>query len=71
MVGGKGTLINNTGGHSKMGELIARVVYEAVQEAIYKQNGIVTQRNIFQRLKERKISVFDLINSIRLEDVDD
>ena len=71
MVGGKGTLINNTGGHSKMGELIARVVYEAVQEAIYKQNSIVTQRNIFQRLKERKISVFGLINSIRLEDMDD
>lgn len=73
MVGGKGTLINNTGGHTKMGELIARVVYEAVQEAIYKQNGIVTQRNIFQRLKERKISVFGLINSIsiRLEDMDD
>jgi hypothetical protein len=42
-----------------------------VQDAVYKQNGIVTQRNIFQRLKERKISVFDLINSIRLEDIDD
>jgi ABC-type Fe3+-hydroxamate transport system substrate-binding protein/adenosylcobinamide amidohydrolase len=71
VVEGEGRQIDNTGGHSKMGELIARAVYEAVQEAIYKQNGIVTQRNIFQRFKERKISVFDLINSIRLEDIYD
>jgi ABC-type Fe3+-hydroxamate transport system substrate-binding protein/adenosylcobinamide amidohydrolase len=71
VVEGTGKQIDNAGGHSKMGELIAKVVYKAVQEAIYRQNGIVAQRNIFQRLKERKISVFDLINSIRLEDMDD
>jgi adenosylcobinamide amidohydrolase len=71
LVEGTGKQVDNAGGHSKMGELIARAVYEAVQDAVYKQNGIVTQRNIFQRLKERKISVFDLINSIRLEDIDD
>jgi len=71
VVEGTGKQIDNAGGHSKMGELIAKVVYKAVQEAIYKQNGIVAQRNIFQRLKERKISVFDLINSIQLENMDD
>ena len=46
-----------------MGELIARAVYEAVQAALYKQNGIVTKRNIFQRLKDRKISVYQIISS--------
>ena len=45
-----------------MGELIAKAVYEAVQEAVYKQNGIVSRRNVFQRLKDRKISVFGLIS---------
>jgi adenosylcobinamide amidohydrolase len=71
VVEGDGKRIDNAGGHSKMGELIAKVVYKAVQEAIYKQNGIVAQRNIFQRLKERKISPFELINLIQLVDMDD
>ncbi len=35
-------------------------VYACVQEAVYKQNGIVNRRNVFQRLKDRKISVFAL-----------
>lgn len=63
VVEGKGRQINNAGGHSKMGELIARAVYEAVQDAVYKQNGIVTKRNIFQRLKDRRISVYQIISS--------
>ena len=62
VVEGEGTPIDNAGGHTKMGELIARAVYEAVQEAVYKQNGIVSQRNIFQRLKDRKISLFGLVS---------
>ncbi|MBW1677419.1 MAG: adenosylcobinamide amidohydrolase, partial [Deltaproteobacteria bacterium] len=62
VVEGEGTPIDNAGGHTKMGKLIARAVYEAVQEAVYKQNGIVTQRNIFQRLKDRKISLFGLVS---------
>ena len=61
-VEGKGRHIDNAGGHSKMGELIARAVYKAVQAAVYKQNGIVTKRNIFQRLKDRKISVYQIIS---------
>jgi len=63
VVGGKGTLIDNTGGHSKIGELIARAVYEAVQDAVNKQNGIITKRNIFQRLKDRRISAYQIIFS--------
>ena len=61
VVEGSGTQIENAGGHSKLGELIAKAVYEAVQEAIYKQNGLVKKRDIFKRLKERKISLSGLI----------
>ncbi len=62
VVEGEGIQVDNSGGHSKMGELIARAVYGAVQEAVYRQNGIVAQRNIFQRLKDRRISLFGLVS---------
>jgi len=62
VAGGKGYRIDNAGGHTKMGELIAKAVYGAVQEAVYKQNGIIAGRNIFQRLNERKISCSGLIS---------
>ena len=71
VVEGDGIPVDNSGGHTKMGELIARAVYEAVQEAVYRQNGIVAQRNIFQRLKDRKVSFFDLITSMQVEDKGD
>lgn len=71
VVGGNGIPVDNSGGHSKMGELIAKAVYGAVQEAVYRQNGIVARRNIFQRLGDRKISLFDLITSMRVEDDSD
>ena len=75
VVQGEGVTIDNAGGHSKMGELIARAVYAGVQEAIFKQNGIIRKRNVFQRLKERKIDIFDLVSEgdyvkgIRKEDL--
>ncbi|OQX20858.1 MAG: adenosylcobinamide amidohydrolase [Desulfobacteraceae bacterium IS3] len=59
---GTGVSIENTGGHTKMGELIAKAVYEAVQDAVYKQNGLVGKRDIFERLKERKLSLSDLFS---------
>jgi iron complex transport system substrate-binding protein len=62
VVQGQGIQIDNTGGHSKMGELIARTVYNGVLKAIYKQNGLTSPRNIFQRLKERNISAFGLLS---------
>jgi adenosylcobinamide amidohydrolase len=61
VVQGTGTLIENAGGHTKMGELIAKAVYKAVQGAICKQNGLVKKRNIFERLKERNLTTFDMI----------
>ena len=60
VVEGEGLSIDNTGGHSKMGELIARAVYQGVLEAVHRQNGLVADRSVFQRLKERKISIFSL-----------
>ena len=62
VVSGKGIRIDNAGGHTKMGELIAKAVYGAVQEAVYRQNGIIAGRNIFQRLRDRKISLSGLIS---------
>jgi ABC-type Fe3+-hydroxamate transport system substrate-binding protein/adenosylcobinamide amidohydrolase len=61
VVAGEGVKIDNAGGHSKMGELIARAVYDGVREAVFRQNGITRRRNVFQRLRERKISLYDLI----------
>jgi len=40
IVSGEGPRINYLGGHSKMGELMAKAVTSAVKEAIFKQNGI-------------------------------
>jgi len=54
VVEGKGSKINNAGGHTKMGELIAKAVYEAVQEAVYKQNGMVFRRNVFSTSERQK-----------------
>ena len=49
--------LDNSGGHTKLGELIAKAVYKGVTEAVYNQNGFISGRDIFQRLKERKISI--------------
>jgi ABC-type Fe3+-hydroxamate transport system substrate-binding protein/adenosylcobinamide amidohydrolase len=65
VVQGTGTRIENAGGHSKLGELIAKAVYAGVQKAVHKQNGIINRRNVFQRLKDRKISMFALTSGIK------
>lgn len=57
VVEGTGRHIDSSGGHTKMGELMARAVYEGVRKAVQRQNGLVADRSIFQRLKERKISL--------------
>jgi ABC-type Fe3+-hydroxamate transport system substrate-binding protein/adenosylcobinamide amidohydrolase len=62
VVQGAGAAIDNSGGHSKMGELISRVVYQGVREALYKQNGFASGRNVLQRLKERNISIRQLLD---------
>jgi len=63
VVQGAGSRVDNAGGHSKLGELIARAVYAGVTEAVFKQNGIETKRNVFHRLKERKMTVLGLVGT--------
>ncbi len=67
VVEGEGIRIDSSGGHTKMGELISKAVYEAVQGAIFKQNGLYIKRNIFQRLKERRISMYGLVSSAKFD----
>jgi ABC-type Fe3+-hydroxamate transport system substrate-binding protein/adenosylcobinamide amidohydrolase len=61
VVEGAGPPIDNAGGHSKMGELIAKAVYAGVQEAVFNQNGIVAKRHLMHRLKDRSITLFGLV----------
>ncbi|MCE5243542.1 MAG: adenosylcobinamide amidohydrolase [Desulfobacteraceae bacterium] len=61
VVEGAGKRIDVAGGHSRMGELIARAVYDGVREAVRKQNGIVNPRSVMERLKERKIDLRRLV----------
>ncbi|MBE9530461.1 MAG: adenosylcobinamide amidohydrolase, partial [Proteobacteria bacterium] len=67
VVRGTGIEIDNTGGHSKLGELIAKAVYQGVRVAICKQNKITASRNIFRRLMERKISIYRLVSGMKCE----
>ncbi|XPS86797.1 periplasmic binding protein modulated with adenosylcobinamide aminohydrolase, CbiZ [Desulfosarcina variabilis str. Montpellier] len=64
VVDGQGPFVDNAGGHCKMGELIARAAYAGVREAIAKQNGIIGKRDVFQRLRDRQLSVSRLAHGI-------
>jgi ABC-type Fe3+-hydroxamate transport system substrate-binding protein/adenosylcobinamide amidohydrolase len=61
VVEGRGKNLDNAGGHSKLGELIAKAVYQGVKDSISLQNGLSTHRNVFQRLGERKIDLYGLV----------
>jgi len=67
VVQGTGIPIKLAGGHSKMGELIARAVYQGVVEAVSKQNGLVTGRSVFQRLHDRRISLYELVSEAQCD----
>lgn len=60
VVQGEGVGIDSSGGHTKMGELIAKAVYDGVREAIAKQNGITANRSVFARFKERQIDLWEI-----------
>ena len=61
VVQGEGPLIRYTGGHAKIGELIAKAVHAGVTEALIGQNGIKSGRNVLQRLDERKLGLERLV----------
>ncbi len=60
---GAPSALENAGGHSKLGELIARAVYAGVQESLFRQNGLTPNRPVFRRLSERGIHVSGLVSS--------
>jgi ABC-type Fe3+-hydroxamate transport system substrate-binding protein/adenosylcobinamide amidohydrolase len=66
---GTGRVLDNAGGHSKLGELIARAVHAGVRDAVRQQNGLVADRSVFHRLRERNISLYPLAS--RLADRED
>ncbi len=69
VVEGRGTRVDNAGGHSKLGELIAKSVYAGVRDAVLRQNGISSGRSAFRRLEERRIDLYGLLReSGALED---
>jgi alpha-ribazole phosphatase CobZ len=66
VISGKGEKISYVGGHTKMGELIARAVKDAVIKAIEKQNSIISGRGLEKRLAERGISLKELVDTALL-----
>ncbi len=61
VVEGRGTAVDNAGGHCKLGELIARAVCEGVKEAVLQQDGISGRRSVFRRLQERRINIYEIL----------
>lgn len=61
LVQGEGAVARYTGGHTKIGELIARAVYAGVTAAVFKQNGLGADRDLFQRLADRKLSLEQMV----------
>jgi len=61
VVAGEGVELSYAGGHSKLGQLTAEAVYQAVQEALLKQNGLAPVRSVFERLSERGLSLHGLL----------
>ena len=66
VVEGRGQTVKHTGGHSKMGELIACAVYEGVIEAVRRQNALTEKRSLFHRLLERRITVYNFLKACRI-----
>ena len=63
VVGGQGKTLENAGGHSKLGELIGKTVYQGVREAVAKQNGITSGRPLWSRLQERRLGLYDMLQN--------
>jgi adenosylcobinamide amidohydrolase len=55
VAGGEGQAIDYTGGHGKIGQIMAEAVHEAVLEALALGNGLAAGRNVFARLAERNL----------------
>ena len=63
VVQGSGATLDLTGGHCKMGELMARAVYQGVIEAVGRQNRTRPGRQVMYRLQERGLTPYDMAES--------
>lgn len=63
VVGGRGTTVDNAGGHCKMGELIAKAAYDGVKDAVRRQNGVIAGRTVLLRLQERGLDLHALLGN--------
>jgi adenosylcobinamide amidohydrolase len=61
IVQGWGSDLDLTGGHTRMGELIAKSVYLATIQAIDRQNDLCAPRHILQRLEERGLGLLEIL----------
>jgi adenosylcobinamide amidohydrolase/ABC-type Fe3+-hydroxamate transport system substrate-binding protein len=61
VVQGDGPVEQFAGGHSKISELIAKAVHAGVTQAILNQNGLSADRDLFQRLADRKLRIEDIV----------
>ena len=57
---GAGPQATLTGGHSRLGALMAQAVHAGVLDALAKQNRLHPQRNVLLRLRERGVSLYAL-----------
>jgi len=60
---GIGEPMKFAGTGTEIGIMIGKAVKEATKEAIQKQDGTVSSRSIIERLKERGITIDDMINA--------
>ncbi|MFO8073835.1 MAG: helical backbone metal receptor [Polyangia bacterium] len=60
VIEGAGSPADSAGGHTKLGELIAGAVSEAVREAVGRQNALSADRSVFARLDERGLGVAEI-----------
>lgn len=60
VVQGEGPDAPYAGGHTRIGQMIADAVHAGVTEAVSKQNGIMGDRDLLQRLNERKLRIDQL-----------
>ena len=63
VIQGTGKTLDKAGGHTRLGELMAKAVSAGVKEAILKQNGLTADRDVFSRLKKRGISIYGLLKA--------
>jgi iron complex transport system substrate-binding protein len=60
VVRGEGPDAPYAGGHTSIGRLIADAVHDGVIEAVSRQNGLKTDRDLLQRLNERNLRLYQM-----------